>query len=172
MFIDNYGICVIATADYLKVNYHIVGTSNTEEAPVSKFGRFDEERPVFHIGYYQDTTDDIKSVSRRAGHYQSLDIVPNKALSCCGVSSPITISHVVESESIARKIHSEELILKALATNNVVVNQSLQRLIEIKSDITVDVLFETRVCSILMEDIRPLYNSKTDEGKKCRKLLK
>ena len=33
-FIDNYVIIVVATADYLEVNYHIAGTSNTEKVPV------------------------------------------------------------------------------------------------------------------------------------------
>ena len=46
-FVDNHGICVIATSDYLNVNYHIVGTSNTNKAPVSKFGRLDKDRPFF-----------------------------------------------------------------------------------------------------------------------------
>ena len=32
-FIDNYVIIVVATADYLGVNYHLVGISNTEKVP-------------------------------------------------------------------------------------------------------------------------------------------
>ena len=50
VYTDNNGITVIATADYLGVNYHIVGTSNNEQDPVSKLGRLEEERPIFHIG--------------------------------------------------------------------------------------------------------------------------
>ena len=56
IFTDANGLAVIGTADYLGVNYHIVGTSNNERNPVSKYGRFIENRHIFHIGFYQDTT--------------------------------------------------------------------------------------------------------------------
>ena len=32
-------------------------------------------------------------------------------------------------------------------------------------------LFENEICPILMQNIRPVYNSNSEEGKKCRKLL-
>ena len=54
-FTDHNGLAVIATADYLKVNYHLVGTLNTEQAPVSIYGRAEEDdRIIFHIGYHQE----------------------------------------------------------------------------------------------------------------------
>ena len=37
-FIDNNGIMVILTSDYLGVQYHIAGTSNNAQNPVTKLG--------------------------------------------------------------------------------------------------------------------------------------
>ena len=182
VFTDSNGLAVIATADYLGVNYHIVGTSNTEKAPVSKYGRLEEDRPVLHIGYYQDNTDVPNVPKRRAGHYQSLEVVPGSAVEFCGVAadalvhlSPplITIQTATPDRgTVVSKIVNEETILKVLASQQSIVGPSLQRLLDIKSDITIDSLFETEICPILMQSIRPVYNSSSEEGKKCRKLLK
>ena len=183
IFTDANGLAVIATADYLGVNYHIVGTSNNERNPVSKYGRFNENRPIFHIGYYQDTTDHpYEAGSTRAGHYQSLEPIPGHPLSCCGghVQDPIPQSPPLlviqqptpERENVVSKIINEETILKVLVTQKSIVGQSLQRLIDMKNEIMVDTLFETEICKILMERIRPAYDSNSDEGKKCRRLLK
>ena len=121
-FTDANGIAIIATADYLGLNYHIAGTSNNEKNPVSKFGRLDEDRPVFHIGYYQDTTDDPNNEvgSTRAGHYQSLEAVPGHPPPCCGVpavdvnqSPPLLLIQqpTPERENVVGKIINEETIL-------------------------------------------------------------
>ena len=152
---------------------------------VSKCGRFNENRPIFHIGYYQDTTDHPnESGSTRAGHYQSLESIPGHPLPCCGgqVVEPVSVplspplllvqQPTPERENVVSKIINEETILKVLATQQSIVGQSLQRLIDMKKEIMVDTLFETEICKILMEKIRPAYDSNSDEGKKCRRLLK
>ena len=180
VFTDNNGMAVIATADYLKVNYHLVGTSNTEQAPVSKIGREDEERVVFHIGYHQDTTDNPECSNPKAGHYQSLEKVLGRAVSCCGIAAPtppspplITITSATPNlMDIVTKIQNEEKILQLLSKEASIVGPSLQRLLDLKKDVTVDALFKTRVCQTLSEKIQTFYSSKTKEGKICRKLLR
>jgi hypothetical protein len=184
VFTDNDGLAVIATGDYLGVNYHIVGTSNTEQTPVSKIGREDEDRPVFHVGYHQDTTDNPDTSNPQAGHYQSLEKVPGRSVECCGISTPppspatptspplITITTASPNMmDVVVKIQNEESILNVLAKNKTVVGPSLKRLIDMKQEISVDILFETKVCQIISEKIQPEYDSKTYEGKMCRKLL-
>jgi hypothetical protein len=64
---------VLATAEYLNVIYHIVGTSNNAKDPVT-------------VIYFQDTMDGIGE-KRQAGHYQSLEPIPNKAVPCCDIRS-------------------------------------------------------------------------------------
>ena len=81
VFIDNYGIMVLATGDYLGVNYHLVGTSNNAKNPFTVIGE-DQSRTVFHVGLYQDTTDQ-NVYPRRCGHYQRLEIIPGKSVPCC-----------------------------------------------------------------------------------------
>ena len=123
-FTDANGLAVIATADYLGVNYHIVGTSNNERNPVSKYGRFDEERPIFHIGYYQDTTDHHdEAASTRAGHYQSLEAIPGHSLPCCGVntvepvqqSPPLLIIQLCKPERFKLRIELVMIAQRVLA---------------------------------------------------------
>ena len=55
--VDNFGIAVMVTAEVLGVVIHLVGTSNDDKNPVTTIGEVTEEKKVFHIGYYQDTSD-------------------------------------------------------------------------------------------------------------------
>ena len=149
-----------------------------------KIGREDEDRPVFHVGYHQDTTDNPDTSNPQAGHYQSLEKVPGRSVECCGISRPppspatptspplITITTASPNMmDVVVKIQNEESILNVLAKNKTVVGPSLKRLIDMKQEISVDILFETKVCQIISEKIQPEYDSKTYEGKMCRKLL-
>ena len=61
-------------------------------------------------------------------------------------------------EEVVEKMKSEVAILKALATNKDVVSLSLQRLEDIRENVSVESLFQTDVCSVLMGEIRTKYN--------------
>ena len=52
-----------------------MGTSNNKKDPVTVIGHIESRKVVFHIGNYQDTSDP-GGVGARAGHYQSLEPVP------------------------------------------------------------------------------------------------
>ena len=180
-FIDNNGIMVILTSDYLGVQYHIAGTSNNAQNPVTKLGNETYER-VFHIGLYQDTTDQL-GLSGRSGHYQSLEPVPGKAVPCCGVDAgqvtvsipidrdvTIDLQNTIEEEAI-EKVRVEENILKLFKDNKDMVKLSLKRVLEIKN-VNTEVLFKTDISNILYTDMRKLYSNQTTEGTLCRKILK
>ena len=75
---------ITATADYLKIKYHLVGTSNNRISPVTMIGR-EENQTVFHIGYTQDTTDQ-PGAYKRGGHYQGLRTKDEANGECCKAS--------------------------------------------------------------------------------------
>ena len=110
IFIDNFGISVVATADYLDVAYHLVGTSNNDQDPVTKLCDECPNRKLFHVGYFQDTSDRA-DLPRRLGHYQSLEIVPNSQVPCCGISGTEDCVDIVDEA--VEKVKSEEKILRA-----------------------------------------------------------
>ena len=134
----------------------------------------------FEIGYFQDTTDGVGAASSKAGHYQSLEPVPGVAIPCCGIqpfireSPPLITVHqpTPERENVVGLIKNEETILKVLTNQKSIVSQALRRLADIQKEVTVDSLFETEICQILMNNVRPAYNADTVEGKLCRRLLK
>ena len=149
VFIDNSGIPVVATADYLNVVFHIVGTSNNHQNPVTVIGE-GEGRKVFHIGYFQDNSDVVSSSSSRfrVGHYQSLEIVPGAAVPCCGISKPSAEPRVgTKDSSVVDRIKAEEKILEILHDDGHIVGSSLKRLLEL--NMSVEDLFRTKICNIL-----------------------
>ena len=112
-FIDRNGIMVVATADYLNVAYHIAGTSNNSQTPVTKLCDECPNRRVFHVGYYQDTTDRDDG-PRKSGHYQSLEIIPDAAVPCCGITElapQLQCEQVDLNSEATEKLRSEEKIL-------------------------------------------------------------
>jgi hypothetical protein len=91
--VDNLGLLVTATADYLDVIFHIVGTSNNDKDPFTTIGNKEGRNVVFHLGYYQDQSDE----GGRAGHYQSLELIPMKAVPCCTIPAAIdTVNDSIE----------------------------------------------------------------------------
>ena len=50
----------------------LVGTSNTTKSPVTKLCDEEKNITVFHVGYYQDTTDRRGGILR-GGSWQSVD---------------------------------------------------------------------------------------------------
>ena len=51
--------------------------------------RFGEDRPIFHIGYYQDNTDHHdEAASIRAGHYQSHEAIHTPPRPLCTTDEP------------------------------------------------------------------------------------
>ena len=176
-FTDNYGIIVLATGDYLDVKYHLVGTSNNAQNPFTKLGE-DERTMVFHVGLYQDTTDSNDG-PRQAGHYQSLEIVPGKAVPCCNivtVNVPIEHDITIDVQEILRnaakeKIKTEENILNVFKNDIQMVKLSLKRILNIP-DVDTEVLFSTDISNILYTEIRQMYKKESMEGKLCRRILK
>ena len=67
------------------------------------------------------------------------------------------------------KIQNEESILNVLAKNKTVVGPSLKRLIDMKQEISVDILFETKVCQIISAKIQPEYDSQDLRGENVQK---
>ena len=175
-FVDNFGLLVLATSEYLNVTYHIVGTSNNEKDPVTVIGNKDgDSNVVFHLGYYQDDTD---QGGHQAGHYQSLEPVPGKAVPCCKIASTTSTSNrEEETENQSREeanvelLKSEEKILKSFPNDKNMVKLSLKRLVGLKC-VSLDDLCCSNILSILYNDIRPNFTAKTAEGKTCRRLLK
>ena len=85
--------------------YCLVGTSNTTKSPVTKLCDEEKSRTVFHVGYYQDTTD-RNDRPRRAGHYPSLAVVPGVDVHCCSI-----VAEVPEMDNDLDGVKSEEKIL-------------------------------------------------------------
>ena len=167
-FIDNYGIIVVATADYLGVNYHIVGTSNTEKVPVTKLHDDCPNRKVVHVGYYQDTTDQDEG-PKKLGHYQSLEIVKNVDVPCCSIVAEKAVEN--NRDDLVEKIQSEEMVLKTFLSNRTMVRLSLERIHALPC-VSLDELFQTNISHILYNDVRSMFEASTFEGKLCRKILK
>ena len=89
---DNFGLSVLATSDYLAVVFHIVGTSNNAQDPITKIGEKEGRNVVFYVVYIQDTNDQYGD-NAREGHYQSLEPIPMKNIPCYGIivlSEPAT----------------------------------------------------------------------------------
>ena len=183
-FTDNYGIIVLATGDYLDVKYHLIGTSNNAQNPFTTLGEESRTR-VFHVGLFQDTTD-IDDGPRQAGHYQSLEMVPDKAVPCCNiiaVSTPVPVDidvtiDVQESgvqdflrNEAKKKIEMEENILKAFKNDKEMVKLSLQRVLKIPH-VDTEVLFDTDISNILYTEVRQLFQKETIQGRLCRQILK
>ena len=183
-FVDDSGIAVLVTSEVLDVVIHIVGTSNNAENPVTVIGNPSDDKIVFHIGYYQDTTDIAAPGTRafKAGHYQSLEASDGRTPKCCeslgstNPSSSITCldsspAPPVDSHELSGKIINEEKILSLLKTDAQIVESCLDRLKHLKP-VTIDDLFRTNICNVLFNDIKPLYSTNTQNGRKCRLLLK
>ena len=147
-----------------------MGTSNNSQDPVTKVGCSSDFLTVFHIGYYQDTTDD--PTGGRPGHFQSLEIVPSQAVPCCNlvaVTGGEVLGDVEFSDSLItiEKILKEEDILKA--NDERLVKLSLERLLSLK--LSVSDLFNTNITCILYNDVRTKFSAKSSIGKLCRRLL-
>ena len=143
----------------------MVGTSNTTKSPVTKLCDEEKSRTVFHVGYYQDTTD-RNDRPLRAGHYQSLEVVPGVDVPCCSI-----VAEVTEMDNDLDGVKSEEKILGAFIEDRNMVKMSLQRLMNLKC-VNLDTLFSTNISHILYNDLRPKYAASTLEGKLCERLLK
>ena len=181
-FIDNFGLFVLATGEYLNVKYHIVGTSNNAKDPVTILDYAENSDVVMHLGYYQDNTDGVGE-KRQAGHYQSLEPIPNKAIPCCkigpsrddavhGVANDDNDGGAVFGESVVRNdemILTEEKILKTFSDDHKMVELSLIRLT--KMCVSLDDLFSTNISCILYNEIRSKYPATSKIGKLSRKLL-
>ena len=171
-FVDNLGLLVTATADYLDVIFHIVGTSNNDKDPFTTIGNKEGRNVVFHLGYYQDQSDE----GGRAGHYQSLEPIPKKAVPCCKIPAAIdTVNDYIEvrenDEDKVEMLKGEEKILKSFANDGNMVKLSLKRLENLKCVSSND-LFCSNILSILYNDVRPNHSPTSLEGKSCRRLLK
>lgn len=170
-FVDNLGLLVTATSDYLDVVFHIVGTSNNDKDPFTTIGNKEGRKVIFHLGYYQDQSDE----GGRAGHYQSLEPIPSKAVPCCKIPAAIDTFNVSEVSQNAddeiELLKSEEKILKSFANDVKMVKLSLKRL-ENLTRVSSNDLFCSNILSILYNDVRPNHSPTTFEGKSCRRLLK
>ena len=169
---DNLGLLVTATADYLDVIFHIVGTSNNDKDPFTTIGNKEGRNVVFHLGYYQDQSDE----GGRAGHYQSLEPIPMKAVPCCKIPAAIdTVNDSIEvrenDEDKVEILKSEEKILKSFANDGNMVKLSLKRL-ESLTCVSSNDPFCSNILSILYNDVRPNHSPTSSEGKSCRRLLK
>ena len=180
-FIDNFGLFVLGTGEYLNVKYHIVGTSNNAKDPVTILDYAENSDVVMHFGYYQDNTDGVGE-KRQAGHYQSLEPIPNKAIPCCKIDQTgddQAVNGVDDNdvgaaidESVVRNdemISTEEKILKTFSDDHQMVELSLNRLT--KMCVSIDDLFSTNISCILYNEIRPKYPVTSKIGKLSRKLL-
>ena len=171
VFIDNTGIPFVATADYLNVVYHLVGTSNNAQNPVTVIGE-GQDRKIFHMGYYQDNTDRNVSTNslHKAGHYQSLEIIPDTNVPCCHLSVLHNVSRAAIQSSVVEGIKAEEKILNVLGDDERIVESCLKRLLDIKN-ISVEELFRTNIYNLLTTKIKPMYPASSQPGKQCRRLL-
>ena len=123
---DNFGLSVLATSDYLAVVFHIVGTSNNAQDPITRIGEKEGRNVVFHVGYIQDTTDQYGD-NARGRHYQNLEPIP-----CCGIiailSEPATDEAFHDDNDNVTYLKSEEKILKSFLNDKDIVKLSLKRL--------------------------------------------
>ena len=65
------------------------------------------------MGYYQDTTDRDDG-PRKSGNYQSLEIITDAAVPCCGITELATQLHCEQvnlNSEATEKLRSEEKIL-------------------------------------------------------------
>ena len=65
-----------------------MGTSNNKKDPVTVIGHIESRKVVFHIGYYQDTSDQ-GGVGARAGHWalpKPRTCPTDKEVPCCQVT--------------------------------------------------------------------------------------
>ena len=128
--------------DYLKVQYHLVGTSNNAKNPFTVIGEVDREQ-IFHVGLYQDTTDQHGG-PRRSGHYQSLEHIPGLAVPCCKIQAEmvtvsvpierdvtIDVQKTLEAEAIER-IKLEEEILKMFKTDENMIKVHLNEFLRLR----------------------------------------
>ena len=135
------------------------------------------------MAYYQDNTDqrdNIDSAKIRAGHYQALlyqedwatDMETNAKNSVNNNKTDNNESaQVVEkSVNVVAKIKSEEKIIDALYNCDEVLEPSLTRLKNLKTE--PDDLLKTDICSILYNKVYPCHDSGTKVGILCRKLIK
>ena len=101
------------------------------------------------MGYYQDQSDEGGS----AGHYQSLQPIPMKAVPCCKIPAAIdTVNDSIEvrenDEDKVEILKSEEKILKSFANDGNMVKLSLKRL-ENLTCVSSNDLFCSNILSIL-----------------------
>ena len=173
-FVDNFGLLVIATSDYLDAVIHIVGTSNNEKDPVTVIGKKEGRNVVFHCGYYQDTTD-AGGHGARAGHYQSLEPIPGHEIPCCQIkATPENTTREVDDtieNNIVEMLQNEEKILSSFPGDKSLVKQSLTRLKNLNC-VSLDDLCCTNILHILYNDVRQHHGPTSQEGKLCRRLLK
>ena len=93
----------------------------------------DSRNVVFHLGYFQDNTD---QGGNQAGHYQSLEPVPGNYVPCCKiVPTPIVSSrevNAINDQSNVELLKSEEKILQNFQNDKNMVKLSLKRLEDLK----------------------------------------
>ena len=146
-FSDSDGLILHAAADLLDANINIVGSSNTDEVPVTVIP---SSNPKFnlYIGYHQDETDR----GGRAGHFVSL------------IKRP-----VVPVQQNLEKISAEKKILDLLFMEPSITSASLQRLKSIDMD-----LGSIKNSEILqtLDKMHSHYGRDTDNGALVRQIIR
>ena len=145
-FVDNFGLLVLATSDYLNVIYHIVGTSNNKKDPVTVIGHKESRKVVFHIGYYQDTSDQ-GGVGARAGHWalpKPRTCPTDKEVPCCQVT---VLDHNPADVDTLEMLRNEGKIVSIFPNDKSMVKQSLTRLGDVKG-VSLDELCSTNILHI------------------------
>ena len=178
---DMGGIIVVAMADFLGVTFHIAGDDNCTKnyrSPilVDEGERMSDmrENVVFHVGYYEDA------------HFQSLEVIPSKAVPCCGIEEVnqeelgmednmggmMMEEQNMEMEDIEGKLRNGEVILRMQLKNKDAVESSLKRIRNFESKILAKDLFKTEITQVLYEQVRELYGVETLAGRQARRILK
>ena len=120
-----------------------MGTSNNKKDPVTVIGHKESRKVVFHIGYYQDTSDP-GGIGARAGHYQSLEpCSTDKEVLCCQVT---VLDHNPAEVDTLEMLRNEEKMLSIFSKDKSLV-QSLTRLGDVKG-VSLDELCSTNILHI------------------------
>ena len=93
---------------------------------------------------------------RQAGHYQSLEPIPNQAIPCCQISFNSSEGpDNSEKASNVEQISNEEKTLNSFSEDKNMVELSLIRLDNIC--VSLNDLFSTNISCILYNEVRPKY---------------
>ena len=153
-YTDNKEIIVFATQNLLKVNLNIVSSSCNKEHPITVYsyqGK-DEAAGTIYISYYQDES----HRGGPGGHYHGLQKQPE-------------IEVVQMTSGTRAKIQQLEKELIDLSKEP---GALLKTLTDIeKTDISQEDIMNSQLAGLLMESIRPLYDTTTQHGRITRRLL-